>query len=507
MSGSKTRASLILTILFLSLQADPSHAVAASRETPLVKAVQQCRQSVVNINTERYTADDKEPRSFGQKPRKVTGMGTGIIVDERGYIVTNYHVIQDVDRIFVTMDDGATFDGRPVSFDRRKDLAIIRIDAGEPLTVMPMGTSSDLMLAETVFAVGNAYGYEHTITSGIVSALNRDVEVDETQSYENLIQTDASINPGNSGGPLLNLDGEVVGINVAIRAGAQRIGFAIPIDDARRSIARLMSVERLNGMPHGLTTTDMKSHRDHRLVVDSVASGSSSEKCGVKPGDIILSVRGLTIHDGTDLERSLLDLNPGEAVDLVLQRDGSRQSLKYIAGAASSTITAGSVATDVDSKATASVTTVALPESSSVNVAGPSEKAEKKSAATGDAVLTQVWELFGLRLMPLSDREAAQVRGGFYGATRYNGGMKVASVRNSSLASRHGIRTGDILVGMDGFETLSPENIGFIIGEERLRNTTSLSFLIVRPGNSVPLQGKLDLTGVRVSSTTQTPAQ
>ncbi len=98
---------------------------------------------------------------------------------------------------------------------------------------MNMGTSSDLMLAETVYAVGNAFGYEHTVTAGIVSQLHRDVEVDETQSYENLIQTDASINPGNSGGPLINLNGEVIGINVAIRSGAQRIGFAIPIDDAR----------------------------------------------------------------------------------------------------------------------------------------------------------------------------------------------------------------------------------------------------------------------------------
>src|SRR5580765_799940 len=107
---------------------------------------------------------------------------------------------------------------------------------------MPLGTSSDLMLGETVIAVGNPFGYENTVTQGIVSSLSRDVEVNEKQGYKNLIQTDASINPGNSGGPLLNLDGEVVGINVAIRAGAQRIGFAIPIDDARRYIAVLLNI-------------------------------------------------------------------------------------------------------------------------------------------------------------------------------------------------------------------------------------------------------------------------
>ena len=166
-------------------------------------------------------------------------MGTGVIIDERGYIVTNYHVIQDVDVITVTLDGGSSYEGRPVSYDRKHDLAIIKVAANEQLTVMKMGTSSDLMLAESVYAVGNAFGYEHTVTAGIVSQLHRDVEVDETQAYENLIQTDASINPGNSGGPLINLNGEVIGINVAIRSGAQRIGFAIPIDDARRTIAQI----------------------------------------------------------------------------------------------------------------------------------------------------------------------------------------------------------------------------------------------------------------------------
>ncbi len=163
------------------------------------------------------------------------------------------------------------------------------------------------MLAETVYAVGNAFGYEDTITEGIVSALHRDVEVDETQSYENLIQTSASINPGNSGGPLLNLNGEVIGINVAIRSGAQRIGFAIPIDDARKTIARLMSVEKLNGLPHGLSTEDVKSAAEKKLVVQEVHTGSAADLCGIKPGDVIRSVRGLKIHDGTDFERALLD--------------------------------------------------------------------------------------------------------------------------------------------------------------------------------------------------------
>ena len=148
-----------------------------------------------------------------------------------------------------------------------------------------------MRLAEQVFAVGNAFGYEYTVTSGIVSALGRDVEVDETQAYENLIQTDASINPGNSGGPLLNLNGDVIGINVAIRAGAQRIGFAIPIDDARKTISRLLSTERLNGISHGLFGTDVKTPNNKHLLVDNVITGSAADRCGLKPGDVVASVR------------------------------------------------------------------------------------------------------------------------------------------------------------------------------------------------------------------------
>ena len=139
---------------------------------------------------------------------------------------------------------------------------------------MPLGTSSDLMLGETVIAVGNAYGYENTMTGGLVSALSRDVEVNEKQSYRNLIQTDASINPGNSGGPLINLDGEVIGINVAIRAGAQRIGFAIPIDDAREAIASLLNIEKLSHTWHGLKTTDVKSGQTRKLVTGATVPDS-----------------------------------------------------------------------------------------------------------------------------------------------------------------------------------------------------------------------------------------
>src|SRR5262249_29825556 len=155
---------------------------------------------------------------------------TGILIDPRGYIVTNQHVVDEVSLIRVRLNDGTTHSARVVAREFEADLALLKVDVGRSLPIMPLGTANDLMVGETVIAIGNAYGYEHTVSVGVVSAIKRDVTLNKEVSYKSLIQTDASINPGNSGGPLLNVNGELVGVNVAIRAGAQGIGFAIPVD-------------------------------------------------------------------------------------------------------------------------------------------------------------------------------------------------------------------------------------------------------------------------------------
>lgn len=483
MSGSALRVVLAVASMTACLLPSPAVADGGTRETPLVKAVQQSRKSVVNIHTEKTAADDKDSRFFSSKSRKVTGMGTGIVIDERGYIVTNFHVIQDVDLITVTLDGGATFDGRTVSYDRKHDLAIIRVNATEPLSVMPMGTSSDLMLAETVYAVGNAFGYEHTVTAGIISALHRDVEVDETQSYENLIQTDASINPGNSGGPLLNLNGEVIGINVAIRSGAQRIGFAIPIDDARKTIARLMSVERLNGVAHGLAGTDVKSPTEKKLVVDQVATGSAADLCGIRTGDVIRTVRGITINDGTDFERSLLDLPRGKVVDVTLVREGKEQTMQFTVGVGKQTGIAAAGQQDVivagREPRTAEIPTLPI----------------SQSATTEDPALARTWDVLGVKLAPLNDSEKVEITGRTYpgakGPVRYNGGLRVVSVRPNSVAARI-LKEGDILLGLDGFETLGANNLTYILGDNRIRQAKSMKCQYYRRGSN-PLEGTLQL--------------
>ena len=178
------------------------------------------------------------------RPR-VSGMGTGVILDGRGYILTNHHVVDKVQGIEVHLADGTSYPARVVQHDEEMDLAMLKVDAGRPLPAIAIGTSADLMVGETVITIGNAFGYENTVSVGIVSALKRNVTLSDEQVYRNLIQTDACINPGNSGGPLINIDGELIGINVAVRAGAQGIGFALPIDDVKRVAAEMMSTRRL----------------------------------------------------------------------------------------------------------------------------------------------------------------------------------------------------------------------------------------------------------------------
>ena len=192
--------------------------------------VDRVKASVVNIHSERMSSSHDDTLRTGVQPQRVNGMGTGIVLDPRGYIVTNYHVVDDVQSLRCRLVDGTSCPARVIAVDKESDLALIKIEPPRPLPVSPLGTASDLMLAERVIAIGNAFGYENSVTLGNVSALKRDVTLNKEVSYKSLIQTQAPINPGNSGGPLFNKLGEVVGVNVAIRAGAQNIAFAIPVD-------------------------------------------------------------------------------------------------------------------------------------------------------------------------------------------------------------------------------------------------------------------------------------
>src|SRR5438874_8946887 len=257
-------------------------------------------------------------------------MGTGIVIDPRGYILTNYHVVEGVGNIQVSLSDGKATIARLVSHDPKTDLAIIKIDPKEPLSVVRFGTSCDLMKGEQVIAIGNAFGYEHTVTRGIISALHRNVQVSDEQKYNDLIQCDASINPGNSGGPLLNIDGQVIGINVATRVGAQGIGFAIPIDETLDIAARLVSTERerLEQTAHGIVGKTRCEPGHKQFIVGTIRAESPAGKAGLKAGDCITAVGPHKVESGLDLELALLGGKPGQEIEIELIRDSLPQTTK-----------------------------------------------------------------------------------------------------------------------------------------------------------------------------------
>jgi serine protease Do len=401
------------------------------RRTPIVEAVAKSAPSVVNIHG-RKTVPSTDVQFSADAGRQVNGMGTGVVIDERGYIITNYHVIEGVRQIQVTLADGSTVIGRLVENDPRTDLAIIKVDVDQPMPVIRTGTSRDLMAGEPVVAVGNAYGYPHTVSRGIISALHRTVQVSEEQKYNDLIQTDAAINPGNSGGPLLNIDGEMIGINVAVRVGAQGIGFAIPVDEAMQVAAQLMNVERRDQVWHGLegeTLHESEPESSFRFVVRKVKPGSPSEAAGLQPGDEILSLGDVKVFRALDVERALMGRKSGEAAALKIVRDGDEKSL--------------------------TLTLAAAPQ----------------QALASDE---QVWTSFGLRLEPIASESFQKLN------SRYRGGLRVAAVRPGSPAAAEGIRRGDVLVGMHIWETITLDNVRYILNRPDFAQLRPLKFYILR---------------------------
>jgi serine protease Do len=413
------------------------------RRSPIVVAVERARPAIVNIHGEKTVTSEGKTAGGGDVARRVNGMGTGVILDPRGYIVTNYHVVEGVKKITVTTADRQSYVAELVSHDAQTDLAVIKIDVREALPVIAIGASYDLMPGETVVAVGNAFGYEHTVTQGIVSALHRTVQVSDAQSYEDLIQTDASINPGNSGGPLLNIDGEMIGINVAVRAGAQGIGFAIPTDKALVTVADLLSIRRLKHTWHGVVARPAEADAQG-VVVESVDPDSPAAKAGIKPGDVIKSVDEQSVARALDLERLLLERREGDEIGIKIGRDEEPLAVDLVLAAA------------------------------------PQLQQEPADP---------VWDLLGLELQPIPNKQfQRQFR------TRYRGGLTVTDVRSESPAAKQGIRPGDVLVGMHIWETISLENVRYVLNRPDFASLEPLKFYILRENEPQTLYGFLTVS-------------
>ena len=377
-----------------------------ARRSLVVQAVERTSAAVVNVSAEQVVERRDAPFAFPNdpffdqffrdfadpRPRREsrTSLGSGVIVREDGTVLTNEHVLLRGGKIHVTLADGREFEAKVVGSDADSDLAVLRIQGGDRFPTIPLGRSDDLMIGETVIAIGNPFGLSHTVTTGVVSAVGRSIH-GEDRTYTDFIQTDAAINPGNSGGPLLNIDGQLIGINTAIYGKAQGIGFAIPVARAQRVLTDLVSYGSVRRGWVGLEvqdlTPDLQRHFGAKtgVVVTDVEPKSPAASAGIARGDVVLKVDGQPVASHDEFEQRVSDRGPGDRLRLGLLGDGREREVE--------------------------LTAAAFPESEA------------------DALM---WEGLGFKVKETDD------------------GLIVASVRSGSPVQRIGLQRGDRIVGLGG---------------------------------------------------------
>ena len=327
--------------------ADPTVATDEQNNIEVYRAVSP---GVVNITNRGY-----QESFWGVVPSE--GSGSGSIIDERGYILTNYHVIQGANELEVQVEN-EKFPGKVVGTDRDDDLAVIKVEVprGQRLTVVKLGTSQGLDVGQKVLAIGNPFGLQRTLTTGVISGLERPLrDAAARRTITGAIQTDAAINPGNSGGPLLNAKGEMIGVNTAIQpnagGGSIGIGFAVPVDIAKRIIPEILSKGYVSRPWLGISTYPLNARiarafqlpSAEGIIVGEVYRSSGAAAAGLRPaiiresiyggvslqqlGDVIVSVAGRKVSNTDDLQNALQDKKPGETVDVEVLRQGGRVNL------------------------------------------------------------------------------------------------------------------------------------------------------------------------------------
>jgi len=376
-----------------------------SRRTPIVAVVEKVSPAVVNISAES-TVREADPffGLFGPgQRRQAQSLGSGLIVDRNGVVVTNAHVIEGASRITVTLLDGREIEADLLGADRDADLAVLKVKA-TGLPAVPLGTSSDLMIGETVVAIGNPFGLSNTLTTGVLSAVGRTVPSESGERlFTDFLQTDAPINPGNSGGPLVNIEGTVVGINTAIISGASGIGFAIPADRARRIVDDLLRFGELRPLWTGARLLSVSPELAQRAglpvrrgaLVVKVYPDSPATKAGLQENDVLVAVNGHPIVAREDVSTALYTAGVGNPVTLDVRR-GERTL-------------------------TVTLRTVPPPQ--------------------------------GLGLRFLEESVGLDV-------TVSRGALAIQRVIGGTLAARRGLRAGDVILGANGQEVSSTEELG-----------------------------------------------
>ena len=341
------RSVVFFLCMLMAVWACPALAVPqdSPRMTPVVRAVKAVGPAVVNITTtqvmpgrrlsplEQFFFPEMQPQG---RERVRTSLGSGVIVDgAKGLVLTNAHVVAGGDAVRVNLLDGREFAAEVVGAEPDFDLAVLKIQGAKNLPEARMADSADLMPGETVIAIGNPFGFTHTVTTGVVSALGRTIRNQEG-AFTDLIQTDAAINPGNSGGPLLNILGELIGINTAIDARAEGIGFAIPINKARRVMGDLVEQGRVSPLWLGLNVQDVDQRtamalalkKTQGVLVAEAYPNTPAARAGIRGGDVITGMGAAELRDKRDYLNMLRNQTPGGTVRLSILRGGERRAVE-----------------------------------------------------------------------------------------------------------------------------------------------------------------------------------
>lgn len=444
----------LLAVAFLGA----AHSGSAANLPDFSELAAKCGPAVVNIGTERKASAGGAEEFFGEmfrnmppgfekffeqfgdnrgrktpgnkRPqRKQKSLGSGFLVSADGYIVTNNHVVAEADVIHVTLDerDGKSrnFKATLIGSDEETDLALLKVETKNPLPFLVFGNSDALKVGEWLLAIGNPFGLDHTVTAGILSAKGRNIR---SGPFDNFLQTDASINPGNSGGPLLNMEGQVVGINTAIIASGQGIGFAIPSNMAAKIIDQIKNGKKVSRGWIGVTIQDVDENSAKALglkdasgaLVGSVMENEPAARAGIKDGDVILAVDKKDIEDSAALLRAIADKAPGSSAVLTIWRDGKTQDI-----------------------------TVTLGERKSSQAMGREGSSQKQ----------QDESLLGLSVRPLKKAERGELK------IARDEGLLIVSVEPDKAAAEADLQPGDIILKANQMPVNSAADLSKIVKE------------------------------------------
>ncbi len=329
--------------LFAQVNAGSDEDRRAMRMTPIARVFREASPAVVNLSTTRVVTVERRlggifdeifdfPNLRSPMKYKTQSVGSGFLIHGEGYIVTNAHVVDRASECKAIFSDGTELDAEQIAIDREYDIAVLKVKAPRPLPFLRLGRSDDLIIGETVIAIGNPLGYQHTVTSGVISAINRELNLGQNHVYPGLIQTDASINFGNSGGPLLNVLGELIGINTAIRGDAQNIGFAIPVDRLHAALPVMLDIERLRRVDFGAHFTSANgTARPRGVPIGRVDADSPAAEAGVSPGDVLIAIDNQPTREFIDAFTLLERTPPGQSMKLdLIDSSGQRRTREVV---------------------------------------------------------------------------------------------------------------------------------------------------------------------------------